>query len=232
MSKSSVGLILPLRPAVVPPEPLEMYPDIEFVAEGLGLERLTPEGYDRVIDRVADTAQTLRARNVDAIMFMGTSLSFYRGAAFNEALTETMQSATNLPVKTMSTAMVEALHAMGSRRPAIATAYVDSVNRRLEQFLLDSGFEIASLEALNIDDVNIVDKVVPSDLVNLGARAFRDDADAIFISCGGLRTLDITVPLEERFGVPVATSATAGAWAAARLSGHSGRASGFGRLFQ
>lgn len=232
MSEPSVGLILPLHPAVLPPEPLEMYPDIEFVAEGLGLERLTPEGYDRVIDRVASAAEALRDKNVDAIMFMGTSLSFYRGVAFNDTLTETMRAAAKLPVKTMSTAMIEALQAMGSRRPAIATAYVDSVNRRLEQFLLDSGFEIASLEALNIEDVSLVDKVGPSDLVELGARAFRKDADAIFISCGGLRTLEVTVPLESRCGVPVATSATAGAWAAARLTGHSGRAPGYGTLFQ
>lgn len=232
MSRPSVGLILPLQPPILPPEPLEMYPEIEFVAEGLGLERLTPEGYDRVIDRAAEAAKALRARNVDAIMFMGTSLSFYRGPAFNNSLTETMHAATNLPVKTMSSAMIEALHAMGSRRPAIATAYVDSVNRRLEEFLRDAGFAIASLKALHIEDVSLVDKIAASDLIDLGARAFREDADAIFISCGGLRTLEVTVPLETRFNVPVATSATAGAWAAARLTGHSGRAPGYGRLFQ
>jgi maleate cis-trans isomerase len=47
---------------------------------------------------------------------MGTSLSFYRGYAFNEQLKATMHEASGLPVTTMSTGVVEGLRAVGARR--------------------------------------------------------------------------------------------------------------------
>ena len=59
-----------------------------------------------------------------------------------------------------------------------------------------------------------------------------DDADAMLISCGGLRTLNITVHIESEIQRPVISSNTAGIWLAVRLAGHSGKSPGFGRLFE
>ena len=59
-------------------------------------------------------------------------------------------------------------------------------------------------------------------------RAYRPEG--ILISCGGLRTLGVAQPLEERHGLPVVSSATAAFWAAMRLVGESGRVPGYGQL--
>ena len=57
-------------------------------------------------------------------------------------------------------------------------------------------------------------------------------AEAILISCGGLRTLGVAKPLEASHGIPVVSSATAAFWAAMRLVGDSGHLDGYGRLFE
>ncbi len=57
-------------------------------------------------------------------------------------------------------------------------------------------------------------------------------AEAILISCGGLRTLGVAEPLEASHGIPVVSSATAAFWAAMRLVGESGQVDGYGRLFE
>ena len=57
-------------------------------------------------------------------------------------------------------------------------------------------------------------------------------AEAILISCGGLRTLGVAEPLEANHGIPVVSSATAAFWAAMRLVGESGHVDGYGRLFE
>jgi arylmalonate decarboxylase len=230
-----VGLIVPPRPGYVPPDGPRLYPDgISFTAEGLGLQRLTPDGYESVIDRVGDVARELADRGARAIALMGTSLSFYKGYAFNEQLKATMHEATGLPTTTMSTGVVEALRAVGVRRVAVGTAYIEEVNNRLRQFLTDSGFEVTALQGLGIDAVGQAQTVGQDDLVALGQRVFAaaPGAQGILISCGGLRTLGVTVPLEAACGVPVVSSTPAAYWAAVRLVGHSGAAPGYGRLFE
>src|ERR1700728_719702 len=116
------------RPANTP-VPLEaylMYPSgIRFLATGVGLERMTPEGYDQVVDRIVPAAHNLAAGGANAIAVMGTSLTFYKGAAFNQQLQDSIKKATGLPVTTMSNGIVEGLRAAGAKRVAVATAYTD-----------------------------------------------------------------------------------------------------------
>jgi arylmalonate decarboxylase len=228
-----VGVIVPPAEAAVPPELLQLYGDrLDFIAEGLALGRLTPRGYDEVIDKVAAASRRLVERGACAVALMGTSLSFYRGKDFNEELVRTMAHATGVPVTTMSNAIVEALEAVGARRLAVATAYTAPVNQRLREFLQDSGFEVLALKSLDLVEVSDVHAVGDAELMALGRDAGSDapGADGLLISCGGLRTLPVERPLEQSLGMPVVSSAVAGAWAAARLAGHAGRVAGATRL--
>ena len=230
----TIGLVVPTAAGEVPADGPKLYPEgVRFIAAGLGLQRLTPEGYDSVIDRAGDLARDLAAQGVAAVALMGTSLSFYKGYAFNEQLKDTMRAATGLPATTMSTGVVEGLRALGVQRLAVGTAYIDEVNNRLRQFLLDSGFQVGAVLGLGIDVVGEARNVSEADLVALGQRvlAASPGADGILISCGGLRTLGVTVPLEATTGVPVVSSTPAAFWSAVRLVGHDGRAPGYGRLF-
>ena len=73
-------------------------------------------------------------------------------------------------------------------------------------------------------------RVAPSYLMEMAAGLDRPDADAIFISCGALRSLDIAAALEAQVGKPVVTSNQALAWDALRLAGIPDMIPGFGRL--
>ena len=73
----------------VPPEATRLYPTgVKFLSRGIGLERLTPEGYDAAIPKVIPAAESLVRDGATAISVMGTSLTFYKGRAFNENLNE------------------------------------------------------------------------------------------------------------------------------------------------
>ena len=147
MPKSKViGLVMPTAADEIPAEGPIMYPGVGFVSRGVHLRSLTPAGYDDAVARIVPAAEHLAALGADAIMVIGTSLTFYRGAEFNAELTEKIRAATGLPVSTMSTAIVEGLRAVGARRLAVATAYTGEVNDLLTAFLTQKGFEVRSLE--------------------------------------------------------------------------------------
>ena len=228
-----LGLIFPPANRGVPEEGIAMYGDsLRFVVTGLGVETMTPDGFDSVIPRIPAAAEKLAAAGADAIELTGTSLTFYKGEAFNRKLRDAVTRASGLEATTMSNGVIEALKAVGAKRVAAATAYNDVVNARLRAFLAEHGLEAVVVTGMGIEAITDVDKVTQSDLIEFGARvrASAPDADSLLVSCGGFRTLEIIAPLEERTGVPVISSMPHGLWAGARLVGLSGAAPGYGRL--
>jgi arylmalonate decarboxylase len=229
----TLGMIFPPADYPVPPEAKLMYPSgVRFLALGVGLERMTPEGYDKVIDNIVPAAKKLAADGANAIALMGTSLSFYKGAAFNQQLADAIHNATGLPSTTMSTAVVEGLRAVGGKKVAVATAYNEEVNHRLRIFLEESGFEVLTVKGLGIERFEDSPPVTQDGLMKFSAdvRAGEPRADSMLISCGALKTLEIVAPLEKQCKVPVVSSLPHALRAGVRLLGLSGRSPGYGKL--
>lgn len=227
-----LGLIFPVeRP--IPEEGLAMYKTgVRFTVTSLDLKTMTPDGYDAVLDDIPAAARKLKDAGAHAIVLMGTSLTFYKGAEFNRRLMETVAQASGLPATTMSNGVIEGLRQVKGKRLAVATAYNDEVNARLRVFLGESGFEVLALKGLGIEAVAGVNDVTQEQLLNFSAEVYQSapEADAILVSCGGFRTLEIIAPLEERTKVPVVSSTPHTLWAGVRLLGLSGRSPGYGRL--
>ncbi|HTW67593.1 MAG TPA: hypothetical protein VME17_23415 [Bryobacteraceae bacterium] len=227
-----LGLIFPV-PRPVPPEGLAMYPSgVRFITTSLDLKTMTPAGYDAVIAEIGPAGKKLAKQGANAIVLMGTSLTFYRGAAFNQHLQEMLSKTTGLPATTMSTGIVEGLRAVGAKQVVAATAYDEEVNRRLRTFLTESGFEVLGVKGLGIEKVEDVNRVTQDGLLKFctGVRETQLAANAMLVSCGGLRTLELLAPLEKRTHIPVISSTPHALWAGVRLLGLSGRAPGFGTL--
>ncbi|MGW8370354.1 MAG: arylmalonate decarboxylase [Gammaproteobacteria bacterium] len=229
-----LGLIFPPSDRGIPEEGLAMYGErLRFVVTGLGLDRMTPAGYDAVIDLIPAAAEKLAAAGAEAIELTGTSLTFYKGEEFNQKLRETVTAASGLPATTMSNGVIDGLKAVGARRVAVATAYNDVVNGRLRAFLQEHGFEPLVITGLGIEAVADVDSVTQNDLLEFGTRVRKSapEADSLLVSCGGFRTLELIAPLEAANDVPVISSMPHGLWAGARLVGLDGAAGpGYGTL--
>ena len=228
-----LGLIFPPLNRGVPEEGVAMYGDkLKYVVTGLGVERMTPDGFEAVLPKIPAAAEKLAAEGAEAIELTGTSLTFYKGEAFNQKLRDAVTKASGLKATTMSNGVIDGLMAVGAKRVAVATAYNDDVNERLHAFLIEHGLEPLVVKGLGIEAMTDVDKVTQNDLIEFGARvrAMAPDADSLLVSCGGFRTLEIIAPLEAKTGVPVISSMPHGLWAGARLVGMSGAAPGYGKL--
>ena len=227
----TLGMIVPPAPGEIPPEAARMYPSgVRFLVDGLGLPSMTPAGYDSVIDKIVPSALKLQKQGATAISIMGTSLTFYKGAAFNLKLQAEVRKATGLPVTSMSNGIIEGLKVAKARRIAVATAYKDEVTERLKVFLEENGFEVVATKGLGI--LLNVPQSAQDGLLEFSARVKESapTADSLLISCGALKTLDIIVPLEKRCKVPVVSSQPHGLWNGVRLLGLSGKVEGYGSV--
>jgi len=234
MRQPTIGLVVPFATDEVPFEGPIMYPGVRFIPRGVGVRNLTPDGYDPAFDAIIPAAEELAAKGVDAIMVIGTSLTFYRGPQAHVRLLEDLRQRTGLPVSTMSQAILDGLHQVGAKRVAVATAYTDVVNRRLKELLAAAGIEVLALKCFDLLEFAGPSRKSEADIILLSdsAIAATGGAEALLISCGGLRTLGVAQPLESHHGIPVVSSATAAFWAAMRLVGQSGHVAGYGRLLE
>jgi arylmalonate decarboxylase len=229
----ALGLIFPPLDYPIPPDAKLLYPaGVRFLGNGVGLPGgMTLAGYDEAIPRVLPAAEALAKQGAKVISVFGSSLTFYKGARFNEELTRQVTKLTGLPSTTQSNGLVDGLRTVNAHRVAVATAYTDVVTGRLKIFLEEHGFEVVVARGLGYE--RIPEGAATRDILfKLGTEvhASSRNADALVISCGGLRTLDLIVPLEDRIKVPVVSSTPHGLMNGVRLLGVSPRVMGYGRV--
>jgi arylmalonate decarboxylase len=226
-----LGMIFPPKGYAVPPEAKLLYPTgIEFLADDVAFNGMSIESYIEAVPRIVPAALRLKARGAEAISIMGTSLTFFKGAAYNQELIDSVKRATGLPATSMSTGIVDGLKVAGAKRIAVATAYTDEVNNPLKQFLTESGFHVEFIRGLNL--VRATGNVTQEQLFDFSAKVFADTkgADTLLISCGGLKTIDLLKPLEAQCKVPVVSSTPHALMNAVRMVGAAPRVTGWGTV--
>jgi arylmalonate decarboxylase len=208
-------------------------PAVELLQEPVDLQAMSAASFDEAHQRVGAAATRLVERGGVGVMIGGTSFTFYRGVEFHQTLLERVHQLTGVPTSSTSQAMLEGLAVLGARKLAVATAYTDDVNRRLREFIEASGYTVLALRGMDLEDPRQAENVTPEQTADLARDVFAGapDADCLLISCGGLRTLDMIVPLEAACGVPVVSSYTVTVWGLAHLAGVAPQV-GFGRQLE
>src|SRR6266566_3862086 len=233
VGEPALGLIFPPLNYPIPPDAKRLYPTgVRFLGNGVGLPGgMTIEGYEEAIPRALPAAEALAKEGAKAISVFGSSLTFYKGAKFNEELTQKVTKLTGLPATTQSNGLVDGLRTANARRVAIATAYTEGVTERLKLFLEEHGFQVAFARGLGYERIP-EGAATQEILFKLGVDVYANSskADALVISCGGLKTLDLIVPLENQIKVPVVSSTPHGLMNGVRLLGISARVHGFGMV--
>lgn len=228
----TAGLIFPPLDYPIPPDARRLFPTgLRFVSNGVGFGGMTLESYAEAIPRVLPRAAELAAEGADLISVFGSSITFFRGAEFHDELVARVMAHTGLPATTQSAGLLDGLRHVNARRVAIATAYTDEVTDRLRIFLEEHGFRVTAAQGLGY--VRIPDGAATQPILHsLGRDAYgrSSKADALVMSCGALRTLDLIEPLEETIAAPVISSTPHGLWHCARLLGVDARIEGFGRV--
>lgn len=131
------------------------------------------------------------------------------------------------------TAALEAFTALGIRRIAIVSPYIEEVSQPIVAAFERHGLSVTARAAFGEEVEARVARIDPASIraaaLEIGHRA---DVEAVFLSCTNLRTLDIIDDLEAALGKPVVSSNQALAWHLGRLSSTLATVKGPGRLMK
>lgn len=163
---------------------------------------------------VHPAVSSLLAVQPAAIGYACTSGSFVGGLSGEKHLQEIMLHAGAPQAVTTSGALVQALHALGVKKLAIATPYNKDLTDLLANFLQEAGFAVVSSGYLDMeDDIARVSSDAVSrmaDIVN------HPEAEAIFFSCTNLHTYKVIEALEARLNKPILSANQVTVWATLR----------------
>ncbi len=97
-------------------------------------------------------------------------------------------------------------------------------------FIEDQGVEVLNFAHFNLVDDQEMARLTPEVIRDAVVEIAHPDADAVFVSCTGVRTAEAIKRLEETLGKPVFCSNQCMFWQSLRLSGYDKPVADFGRL--
>jgi maleate isomerase len=130
------------------------------------------------------------------------------------------------------TAAMAAFRALGSKRIAVVTPYVEDVTERIVSTFQSHGLEVVGAGSFMEPSDLVVARISEGSIAN-GVREIvaASDCDAAFISCTSLRSHRIIPKLEAELDIPVVSSNQAFLWHLLRLGGVQDIMEQHGRLF-
>ncbi len=173
-------------------------------------------------------AELLAHAKVQAICFGCTGASF-RQIGMDQKIITDLEKRTKTPVTTTSTAINEALKALGLKSIAIASPYPERTNELLDRYLTHSGFTVVSRKGLNVECPAFL---LPEIAYQLARDVDCKSADGILISCTNFRSLEVIEKIERDTGKPVVSSNTASLWQLLKLANINDKVENAGELFK
>ena len=205
--------------------------------EGVGIHftRLKTDDYTtnetllQHIEYMADAASRLQPdTNPNVISYSCTSGSIVIGE--KRIMDEIKRGAPHSIPMTLVTGVVEALDALCAKKIVVGTPYLDEINTLEAEFLTSKGFTVLNIQGLNLKTGTEFGRVSPEYWKKFALELNCPEADAIFLSCGGIRSLEVVADIEDLCSKPVITSNQAQMWSCLRKAGINDKIEGFRRL--
>ncbi|MEX0305598.1 MAG: arylmalonate decarboxylase [Leisingera sp.] len=204
---------------------------------GIHITRLKTDDYttnetlSRHIEHMADAASRIQPEaKPDVVSYSCTSGSIVIGE--QRIFQEIRKGAPWAQPMCLVQGVLDALNELGAKKLVVGTPYLDEVNTAEAEFLVERGFDVLDIQGLNIAQGWDMGLVTPAYWKKFALEIDQPEADVIFLSCGGVRALDVVEEIEQVTGKPVITSNQAQMWSCLRRAGIMDQLEGFGQIFK
>jgi len=208
-------------------------PGLSLHAARMWLTGSDADVLERMNEDLETAARHLASADVDLLVYACTGGSLLKGMGYDSELARRISHlAGGIETITTSTAVLDALKAMGLRRLSLLTPYPETMTRIVREFLEANGFEVASFAGRGHGSNLEIGADSPEAIVGFAAEHTAPEADGIFCSCTNWRSMAAAEGIEHATGKPVVTSNQATIWSVYRRIGMGQPLEGFGELLR
>jgi maleate isomerase len=178
----------------------------------------------------AAAARILPDDGLDVIAFACTSGTVAVGEEKSRA--ELAKGAPGAKTTTLAGAVRKALSAVGAKKIVLGSPYIPELNANVAGYLGEAGFEVLATHGMGLNYDTEMIRVAPEYLIEYARAIDRPEADAVLLSCGALRSIDVIDQIEQTLGKPAICSNQAMLWDCLRLAGVNDKLPGLGGLLR
>lgn len=233
---AKIGLVVPSTNTVNAHEWTLMAPEGISIhtARAMLLGHSTQESYDIMAKNTEKAAEELATAEVDIVAYGCTSGSFMCDR--RQICKRLSELCNGVPATTTSDSFTAALRALGVKKVSMGTPYLDFVNQQEVKFLESEGFKVMKWHGLQMGESQAerraINKIPPEGVFRLARKVDHPEAEAIFLSCTAMPTINVIAELEAELGKPVVTSNQSTFWNCLRTLGLKVKVYGYGRLLE
>ena len=225
--RARIGLLFPAPNIAMEPEINAMKP------EGVSVHstRLRDEGQQadnvrRMAGGIEEAAKLLATAKVNIIAYGCTTGSLVGGVGWDQELIQRIERASGVQATTTSTAVIRVFNELGIKKVAVATPYGEELNRLERAFFEAHGIRVLTMKGLGGPDSTRSPEIT----YNLAREVDTPEAEAVFISCTGFKTITVIERLEKELQKHIFSSNTATMWDILKRLGIRDQIKGYGKL--
>jgi maleate cis-trans isomerase len=198
------------------------------------IRNLRKEDIEARLQYVEAAAKDVATDKVDLIIVGGGPVATAQGYGSAERIAAQLTEACGVPCVMSIQFQVQALQAVGSRRPVIASPYPKELDEQLVEYLGKAGFDVQGAKGLGIVRNAELGLLPEYAALRIGreAVAMAPRADAILLPCSRWPTLDAVVLLEQELGLPVVSATIADFYGAFKFLNIRDTFEGYGSLLR
>jgi maleate cis-trans isomerase len=168
----------------------------------------------------------------DIVVFQCTGTSMSGGVDMDKHVVEEIHKAIKRPAISTASAVTAALTALNARRLVFTSETEQAGHDKKAKYLREAGYELIADEAAALAGTDEYCIAPPQLWHDMAMRLKNDAAQAYFISCANIHSIDVIEKLEAELKRPVVTSNQAALWCALRTLGLNDVVPGLGSLFR
>jgi maleate isomerase len=213
-TRGRIALIVPYDNAVIEPELAAALPD-GVTGNVLRILRCSPDAMVAGALTLAAGAPDLGAR---AVLYSCVASVCLQGVTEDETFCRDLATTAQMPARTATASMVDALHALAVRRLALLLPYPEVKCLAVRRYFGAQGFEVVADHRLGLDP-EAINNLSPRDVLEAARHVPTQKAEALLLVSTNLPTLEALPFLQELYPIPVLSTNAALAWNGLRLLG-------------
>jgi maleate isomerase len=233
LPRARLGFIIPSSNRMVEPQVQRFMPAgviPHFTRIGMTNKYKAP--LDQLLPRILEATALLADSKCDVTVLQCTGTSMSGGVEMEKHVIDEMQRVSGRPALSAASSLTAAFRALAARRLVFVSETAQEGHDKKVRFLREAGYDILADKAVGLPGTDAYCTMPPQLWFDVTVSLQRDDADAYFISCANIHSVDVIEDLEARLGKPVVTSNQAAIWCALRTAGITDDVPGLGRLMR
>jgi maleate isomerase len=231
--RARIGFIIPSSNRMVEPQVQRFMPAgvvPHFTRIGMTNKYKAP--LDQLLPRILEATALLADSKCDVTVLQCTGTSMSGGVEAEKHVIAEMERVSGRPALSAASSLTAAFQALGARRLVFVSETKQEGHDKKVRFLREAGYDIVADKAVGLAGTDAYCTMPPQLWYDTVVALKHEEADAYFISCANIHSIDVIEDLEQRLGKPVVTSNQAAIWCSLRTAGIEDEVPGLGYLLR